>query len=153
MNRSKSYPPKFKRYKNLLCPSVTCKRPSNSSSVARLCSDVRCHLFKMTTLLAAFCLLCHGIFVAGKLLSPREFLQKCEERGIMDLWNVGILPQHYTASQPRRPRRELNGLLACRMKAAVPHSTRNYSCLENRSVCHGNEIVLLFAEFLFNGVM
>jgi hypothetical protein len=21
----------------------------------------------------------------------------------MDLWNVGILPQHYTASQPRRP--------------------------------------------------
>jgi len=22
----------------------------------------------------------------------------------MDVWNVGILPQHYTASQPRRPR-------------------------------------------------
>jgi len=24
----------------------------------------------------------------------------------MDLWNVGILPQHYTASQLRKPRRE-----------------------------------------------
>jgi len=22
--------------------------------------------------------------------------------GIMDLWSVGILPQHYTVSQPRR---------------------------------------------------
>jgi hypothetical protein len=29
-----------------------------------------------------------------------------EDRGSMDLWNVGILPQHYTASQPRRPRFE-----------------------------------------------
>jgi hypothetical protein len=26
----------------------------------------------------------------------------------MDLWNVGILPQHYTASQLRRPRLELD---------------------------------------------
>jgi len=26
----------------------------------------------------------------------------------MDLWNVGILPQHYTASQPRRPRVEVS---------------------------------------------
>jgi hypothetical protein len=26
-----------------------------------------------------------------------------EDGGSMDLWNVGILPQHYTASQPRRP--------------------------------------------------
>jgi len=25
-----------------------------------------------------------------------------EEGGSMDLWNVGILPQHYTVSQPRR---------------------------------------------------
>jgi hypothetical protein len=25
----------------------------------------------------------------------------------MDLWNVGILPQHYVASQPRRPRPEV----------------------------------------------
>jgi len=25
-----------------------------------------------------------------------------EDGGSMDLWNVGILPQHYTASQPRR---------------------------------------------------
>jgi hypothetical protein len=29
-----------------------------------------------------------------------------EDGGIMDLWNVGILPQHYLASQPRRPRFE-----------------------------------------------
>jgi hypothetical protein len=29
-----------------------------------------------------------------------------EDGGSMDLWNVGILPQHYTASQPRRPRLE-----------------------------------------------
>jgi len=27
-----------------------------------------------------------------------------EDGGIMDLRNAGILPQHYTASQPRRPR-------------------------------------------------
>jgi hypothetical protein len=26
-----------------------------------------------------------------------------EDGGTMDLWNVGILPQHYTASQLRRP--------------------------------------------------
>jgi len=29
-----------------------------------------------------------------------------EDGGSMDLPNVGILPQHYTASQPRRPRLE-----------------------------------------------
>jgi hypothetical protein len=29
-----------------------------------------------------------------------------EDGGNMDLWNVGILPQQYTASQPRRPRLE-----------------------------------------------
>jgi hypothetical protein len=29
-----------------------------------------------------------------------------EDGGSMDLWNVGILPQHYTASQRRRPRLE-----------------------------------------------
>jgi hypothetical protein len=28
--------------------------------------------------------------------------QKTEDVGSMDPWNVGILPQHYTASQPRR---------------------------------------------------
>jgi len=27
-----------------------------------------------------------------------------EDGGSMDLWNVGILPQHYTASHPKRPR-------------------------------------------------
>jgi hypothetical protein len=27
-----------------------------------------------------------------------------EDGGSIDLWNVGILPQHYTASQPRRSR-------------------------------------------------
>jgi len=33
------------------------------------------------------------------------FMVKCpEDRGSMVLWNVGIPPQHYTASQPRRPR-------------------------------------------------
>jgi hypothetical protein len=26
-----------------------------------------------------------------------------EDGGTMDLWNVGILPQHYTVSQPERP--------------------------------------------------
>jgi len=30
------------------------------------------------------------------------------------LRNVGILPQHYTASQPRRPRLELNNMAAAR---------------------------------------
>jgi hypothetical protein len=30
----------------------------------------------------------------------------CEDEGSTDLWNVGILPQHYTASQPRRTRLE-----------------------------------------------
>jgi hypothetical protein len=30
-----------------------------------------------------------------------------EDGGIMDLWNVGILLQHCTASQPRRPTRTL----------------------------------------------
>jgi hypothetical protein len=29
-----------------------------------------------------------------------------EDGGSMDLWNVGIVPQHYTASEPRRPRYE-----------------------------------------------
>jgi hypothetical protein len=29
-----------------------------------------------------------------------------EDGGSMDLRNVGILPQHYTASEPRRPRLE-----------------------------------------------
>jgi len=28
--------------------------------------------------------------------------QKTEDGCSMDLWNVGVLPQHYTASQPRR---------------------------------------------------
>jgi len=32
--------------------------------------------------------------------------QNPEVGGIMDLWNVGILPQHYTASQPSLQRRE-----------------------------------------------
>jgi hypothetical protein len=27
-----------------------------------------------------------------------------EDGGSMDPWNIGILPQYYTASQPRRPR-------------------------------------------------
>jgi hypothetical protein len=27
-----------------------------------------------------------------------------EDGGGMDFWNVSFLPQHYTASQPRRPR-------------------------------------------------
>jgi len=27
-----------------------------------------------------------------------------EDGGSMDLWNIGILLQQYTASQPRRPR-------------------------------------------------
>jgi len=26
--------------------------------------------------------------------------------GIMDIWNVGFLPHHYTASKPRRPQVE-----------------------------------------------
>jgi len=26
-----------------------------------------------------------------------------EDGGSMDIWNFGILPQHNTASQPRRP--------------------------------------------------
>jgi hypothetical protein len=30
-----------------------------------------------------------------------------EDGSSMALWNVGILPQHYTASQPRRPRVEI----------------------------------------------
>jgi len=29
-----------------------------------------------------------------------------EDGGSMGLWNAGILPQHYTASQPRRPQTE-----------------------------------------------
>jgi hypothetical protein len=29
-----------------------------------------------------------------------------EDGSSMDLWNVGILPQHYTVSQPRKPRLE-----------------------------------------------
>jgi len=29
-----------------------------------------------------------------------------EDGGSMDLWNVGTLLEHYTASQPRRPQRE-----------------------------------------------
>jgi hypothetical protein len=32
--------------------------------------------------------------------------QKTGDGGNMDLWNVGILPQHYTASQPTRPQHE-----------------------------------------------
>jgi hypothetical protein len=30
----------------------------------------------------------------------------CEDGGSIELWNVGILPQHYMASQSRRPRLE-----------------------------------------------
>jgi len=26
-----------------------------------------------------------------------------EDEGSMDLWNIGILPQYYTVSWPRRP--------------------------------------------------
>jgi len=29
-----------------------------------------------------------------------------EDGGSMDIWNVGILPQHYMASQPRRLKME-----------------------------------------------
>jgi len=29
-----------------------------------------------------------------------------QDGGSMDLWNAGILPQYYTASQPRTPRLE-----------------------------------------------
>jgi hypothetical protein len=36
--------------------------------------------------------------------------QKTEEWGSMDLWNVGILPQHYTVSQPRRLKMEAENL-------------------------------------------
>jgi hypothetical protein len=45
---------------------------------------------------------------ASQLRRPRlESLSKThslhpEDGGNIDLWNVGILPQHYTASQPRR---------------------------------------------------
>jgi len=31
-----------------------------------------------------------------------------EDGGRMDLWNDGILPQHYTTSPPRRPPSELS---------------------------------------------
>jgi hypothetical protein len=31
-----------------------------------------------------------------------------ESAGSTDLWKVDILPQHYTASQPRRPRLEIS---------------------------------------------
>jgi len=30
-----------------------------------------------------------------------------EDGGSVDLWNVGIIPWHYTVSQPRRPRLEV----------------------------------------------
>jgi len=36
---------------------------------------------------------------------PPALLQP-EDGGSIDLWNIGILPQHCTASQPRRPRLE-----------------------------------------------
>jgi len=32
--------------------------------------------------------------------------QHFQVEGSMDHWNVGILPQHHTASEPRRPRLE-----------------------------------------------
>jgi len=39
---------------------------------------------------------------------PRCFHLQGGDGGSMDLWNVGILPHHYTASQPRRPWLERN---------------------------------------------
>jgi hypothetical protein len=35
--------------------------------------------------------------------NPEDLGLSLEDGGSMDPWNVGILPQHYTASQPRRP--------------------------------------------------
>jgi len=41
-----------------------------------------------------------------RLSGPCCLQLQSKHGGSMDHWNVGILPQHYTASQPRRPRRE-----------------------------------------------
>jgi hypothetical protein len=35
--------------------------------------------------------------------NPEDLYLPTEDGGSMDLRNVGILPQHYTTSQPRRP--------------------------------------------------
>jgi hypothetical protein len=47
--------------------------------------------------------------IPGLRLCPFSHRQSLdlEDGGKMDLWNARILPQHYTASQPRRPRLEL----------------------------------------------
>jgi len=44
-----------------------------------------------------------GLYLRSLLLSRPLH---SEDRGRMDLWNFGNLPQHYTVSQTRRPRLE-----------------------------------------------
>jgi hypothetical protein len=49
---------------------------------------------------------CERISTFQRFVLPRFSGWSVEDWGSVDLWNVGILPQHYTASRPRRPRLE-----------------------------------------------
>jgi len=60
-----------------------------------------------------------------------------EDEGSMDLWNVGILSQHYTASQPRRHRLERLSVMyvrGCNQK--FPDWPPGASTPNGRALCH-----------------
>jgi hypothetical protein len=54
---------------------------------------------------------------------------KTEDRGSIDLWNVGILPQYYVTSQPKRPQLETSKEKILYMKCIVVNEIHNLFCV------------------------
>jgi len=48
---------------------------------------------------------CDTVLCCGRIPTFQRFP---EDGSSMNLWNIGILPQHNTVSQPRRPRLEIS---------------------------------------------
>jgi len=50
----------------------------------------------------------YGVLIGGACCLCRwmQYVTPCEDRGSMDLQNVGVLPQYFTVSQSRTPQLE-----------------------------------------------